>query len=178
MAVRITGPVEPADAARLRALAEEALAALGSDLDVPIAVVDRTPQGWDGWADSPGVYLVANQLDHDDNKLRYLVAEELAHLWLKRRHPEVGEVLHECFATRFVARHCAADWEPGDLGQPYQLARALGGALAGGSAARTGLDKLDFGLRLSVSSLYDRMDGVDDPIKLTQRLAAYQRGSV
>src|SRR5215218_2060646 len=143
MPVAILGDVDAADRARVRTFAEEALASLDSDLGVPVRVVDR-PADRDeaGWANRWGVNIAADQLAEDDDDLRWLVAEEVAHFWLTRVHGDGGDYEQELWATWFVSEFCDAEWQPGEIDQSssYDLGRLVGGVLAGSSEAREAFD--------------------------------------
>jgi hypothetical protein len=182
MAITISGDVDAADRARIRTFAEEALAGLGVDLEVPVQVVARDDSrgrpGWAGWANTSGVFLQAGELDEDDNELRWLVAEEVAHFAYVQHERGGSEYYHELYATWFVSRHCDAEWEPPDdldEADSYQLGRLVGGALAGSPAARERLDRVNPGLRRILSDLVDHLEGIDDPQAFAAALADYQR---
>jgi len=179
MTVAILGDVDAADAAKIRTFAEEALAALGVDLGVPVRVVDREEGcDWGGWASPGGVFIHADQLAEDDDELRWLVAEEVAHFAYAQHERGGSEYYHELYATWFVCRHCDVEWEPPDdldEANSYQLGRLVGGALAGSPAARRRLDRVSPTLRVILVDLVDHLDGDAEPQVFARELASYQR---
>jgi hypothetical protein len=128
MGVHVTGAADAADAARLRALSQDALEALGSPgLDLPVWVVDSHPQGWEGWAGRRGVYIVADQLDGGDDELAWLVVEEVARHHRLNQHVTATEAVdtplceRRCghFAARVVVRRRLRDFaKSGSLPSP------------------------------------------------------------
>lgn len=182
MPVEILGgsDIDPADAARLRAFAEETLDALGAaDLEVPVHVAERGPDDpRAGWANRWGVNIAADQLDEDDDELRHVVCEEVAHFWFILEHgDDGGDYTHELWACWAVSRLCDADWQPPDeldQSDSYQLGRLVGGVLAGSPDAREAFNRLEPRLRGIIGDLVDHLDGCDDPREFAGALARYK----
>jgi hypothetical protein len=176
---RLVEPVSRHEAARLSDFVDEALRELDVDVDVPVHVIDRhaPPNGLvlsptvAGWANRAGVFLSRDLLDRDDETVREIVVEEVAHYWHRRAHPRVAnsELHGELFAAWLVLRVCRAVLV-GDLDATsrYRLGRYAGAALAGSSQAR---DDLEAAGADHVLRLVDRLDGQADAQDLATQLA-------
>jgi hypothetical protein len=171
MPVALLGDLAVADH-RLRRFGEEALAALGSGLAVPIRVVaGESDYNTAGWADSSGVTIVADQLAGSGHELRALVFEEIGHYWFSHEHGGNDDYEHECFAVWFACTHGGADWDPDEVDEAsdYELGRLVGGMLAD-SADYQLFDQLEPDRRRAIRGLEIGLAGIDDPAHFARAL--------
>jgi hypothetical protein len=138
--VWILDECSPADEARLRTFAEDALGELGAEMNVSLHLADgpRADLRFStlGWASAAGAHIVVDALEFSDRKLRHLVYHEVAHWFAFQEFPALqGPFWHEVFASCFAGRSGFTASRSPDS-DAYTLGVRAGAALAGDPAAR------------------------------------------
>jgi hypothetical protein len=114
------------------------------------------------WASRHGVFVCTDRFDLDGLQLACLAAEKVAHYHFASTHGGHGGRYYQELLGRLVrGRLLRGRVDPGvfDAADSYWLGRLVGGALAGGSAARGALDRVEPGCGRSSASLWSSSTG-------------------